>query len=358
MKRRGCAGNPGGLCDDIPHASNVMSQLATAGLSDRTRLVLIAGAPRCGTTAMSRYLGRHAQICLSNPKETHFFLSPTSAADPAASRDRYRRHHFPDLDWSHQVLLDGSISCLYSPDSARRVLAVFPDARFIVMLRNPVDLVHSYHGRLLFYRQETETDLQRAWDLQVDRANGRNIPTFCSNPEILRYREVGSLGRHLEAFFAAVGCERCLLVFYDDFIEDPGTSYRAALAFAGLPDDGRTEFPRKGRPRAYRSSWVQFMLSGAFLMPLLPVGAGSTAFYGRLARWSKPWRKRIRSLSAPKVERELLSPQARANLYLEFKDDIDRLARLTGRNLDSWRVAASSPEEALSQRVPAAGMAR
>ena len=307
---------------------------------------------------MSRYLGRHSDICLSSPKETHFFLSPTSAADPTVSRDRYRRHHFPDLSPSHQVLLDGSISCLYSPESAKRVLTVFPQARFIVMLRNPVDLVHSYHGRLLFYRQETEANLQRAWDLQVDRANGRNIPTFCSNPEILRYREVGSLGRHLEGLFAVVGRERCLLIFYDDFIRDPGASYRAALDFVGLPDDGRTEFPRKGRPRAYRSSWVQFMLSGAFLMPLLPVGAGSTALYGRLARWTKPWRKRIRSLSAPKIERESLSSQARLNLYLEFKDDIDRLARLTGRNLDAWRETEPAAGQMPAHPVSATGMAR
>ncbi len=306
---------------------------------------------------MSRYLGRHSQICLSNPKETHFFLSPSSAADPTTSRDRYRRHHFPDLTAAHQVLLDGSISCLYSPDSAKRVLAVFPQARFIVMLRNPVDLVHSYHGRLLFYRQETETDLQRAWDLQLDRASGRNIPTFCSNPDILRYREVGSLGRHLEAFFSAVGRERCLLIFYDDFIKDPRSSYCAALEFAGLPDDGRTEFPRKARPRAYRSSWVQFMLSGAFLMPLVPVGAGSTAFYGRLARWTKPWRKRIRSLSAPKVDRETLNPHSRAMLYREFEEDIDRLARLTGRNLDSWRATDLLPAEPTLQRASVTGVA-
>ena len=335
-----------------------MNSFAPTRLSEKTRLLLIAGAPRCGTTAMSRYLGRHPQVCLSNPKETHFFLSTSSAADPATSRDRYRRHHFPDLTAAHQVLLDGSISCLYSPDSAKRVLAVFPEARFIIMLRNPVDLVHSYHGRLLFYRQETETDLQRAWDLQADRANGRHIPTFCSNSEILQYREVGSLGRHLEAFLAAVGRERCLLIFYDDFIKDPRASYCAALKFAGLPDDGRTEFPRKARPRAYRSSWVQFMLSGAFLMPLLPVGAGSTAFYGRLARWTKPWRKRIRSLSAPKVDRASLSPRSRALLYQEFKDDIDRLASLTGRNLDSWHVPEASQVEPMPQRVPAAGVAR
>ena len=33
----------------------------------------IVGAPRCGTTALSKYLKRNPKICFSNPKEPHFF---------------------------------------------------------------------------------------------------------------------------------------------------------------------------------------------------------------------------------------------------------------------------------------------
>ena len=35
----------------------------------------IVGAPRCGTTSLSKYLKWHPQVRLSDPKETHFFTS-------------------------------------------------------------------------------------------------------------------------------------------------------------------------------------------------------------------------------------------------------------------------------------------
>lgn len=34
----------------------------------------LAGAPKCGTTAMSKYLAEHPNICVSAPKEPFFFV--------------------------------------------------------------------------------------------------------------------------------------------------------------------------------------------------------------------------------------------------------------------------------------------
>ena len=33
----------------------------------------VVGAPRCGTTAISKYLSDNPNICFSRPKEPHFF---------------------------------------------------------------------------------------------------------------------------------------------------------------------------------------------------------------------------------------------------------------------------------------------
>jgi hypothetical protein len=317
-----------------------MQASISASLSEATRILFIAGAPRCGTTAMSRYLGAHPNVCRSQPKETHFFLSPDSAIDANGSRKAYRRNHFSTLAPEQEMLLDGSISYLYSPEAAKRALSVFPESRFLVLLRNPVDLIHSYHSRLLFYSQESEPDLKRAWQLQEQRRNGHKIPWTCSNPKMLEYLEVGSLGRHLAAFLEAVGRDRCLCLLYDDFIGDPLRIYQQVLAFVGLPYDGRTAFPRKGFHRTFRSGWLQLIYSGAFLAPLLPVGSNSTAIYGRLARLMKPLRKRLRKLNSGDRPRVQLDDETRAMLALAFADDIAVLRNLTGFNLESWRAGA------------------
>ncbi|MEX0809202.1 MAG: sulfotransferase [Dongiaceae bacterium] len=325
-------------------------------LSATTKILIIAGAPRCGTTAMTRYLGAHPEICGSRPKETHFFLSPDSTDNIARSWETYRRNHFPNVLPAHNLLLDGSISYLYRPDAAKRALAAFPESRFLVMLRNPVDLVHSYHSRLLFYRQETEADLDRAWQLQGPRRNGQQVPWTCSDPKMLDYLEVGSLGRHVKALLEAVGRERCLWVFYDDFLTDPLGCYQQVLAFAGLPYDGRTDFPRKAPHRTYRSKSLQFLNSGAFLMAFLPVNPKSTALYGKLARATRPVRRLLRRANASETPRARLDAGTRSTLLQAFLDDIAVLETLTGRNLDSWRAdastAADSSDDIAPERTP------
>ena len=38
------------------------------------RSLFVVGAPRCGTTSLSKTLRRHPEICVSNPKETFYFV--------------------------------------------------------------------------------------------------------------------------------------------------------------------------------------------------------------------------------------------------------------------------------------------
>ena len=42
-----------------------------------------------------------------------------------------------------------------------------PDARLIVMLRNPVDIVHSLHSQFVYGFREDEKDFEKAWQLQA-----------------------------------------------------------------------------------------------------------------------------------------------------------------------------------------------
>ena len=37
---------------------------------------IVAGAPKCGTTSVFRYLADHPEVCASNVKETRFLIDP------------------------------------------------------------------------------------------------------------------------------------------------------------------------------------------------------------------------------------------------------------------------------------------
>ena len=109
----------------------------------------IIGAPRCGTTAISTYLAKNPNICFSRPKEPHFFSIVMDEKPDAGLHGDYLDLFFPHCGEGIQARGEGSVSYLYYPKAIERTQRLSPHARFIVMARNPVDMVHSYHARLL-----------------------------------------------------------------------------------------------------------------------------------------------------------------------------------------------------------------
>lgn len=295
----------------------------------------IVGAPRCGTSSMASYLRRHPEVCFSSPKETNFFIAADPRLSPEALRAQYVKAFFQPSP-ATRILGEGSVSTLYSVEAQKRAQACFPDAKFIVMLRNPIEMIRSYHARLLFVRQETEQDLQTAWDLQDERLAGRRIPRGCYDPRMLQYREAGSLGRATAALFETVGRENCMAIVHEDFVADTAAVYRKALEFIGLPDDNRTEFPRKNQNAGYRRAWLQAIYSGTFLGPLGGIVARHPHRLARLARLTRPLRKWVQRGNRVITNSPPLGPEMAVRLTEAFREDIRLLEKLLGRDLGGW----------------------
>jgi len=299
------------------------------------RSAFIVGAPRCGTTFLAKALARHPQICFSKPKETYFFVREAAAARPDGMREFLRRH-FHTLEDAHAVVAEGSPSTLYDPAVALRILELDPDARFVLSVRNPVELAPSFHARLLYMTDEDVPDFATAWSLQEARARGERIPWRCREPRMLQYRAVCGLAAHVEAFLGALGRERCHVVVFDDLAADPRKVYLALLEFLGLDDDGRTAFERKNENRDVARPWLQSLM----INPPRPLAAWLVHRERRglaVPLWVRRMRKRIKHTNTRKVAREALSPALRETLRAAFAADVERLGQVIGRDLSHWR---------------------
>src|SRR5262249_46179006 len=161
--------------------------------------------------------------------ETHYFSVFANATPDEQSPEHISHHYltryFPHRDAATLWLGDGSVSYLYSPAAIERILHIDPSARFIAMVRNPLEMLPSYHMRLLYTLDEEVADFAAAWALQDARAQGACIPRDCREPQLLKYREIGSMGRHLEQLIDIAGRQRVMTIVYDDFVTDSRTVY-------------------------------------------------------------------------------------------------------------------------------------
>jgi len=104
---------------------------------------LFIGGAKCGSTSFAIYLDAHPQVCIRGPKEPNFwswgqyqkeyqdfFVNESPIARPVA-----------------EVRVSGEFSTSYllHPLAPRRIYAALPEAKIILMLRNPVDRAYSHY---------------------------------------------------------------------------------------------------------------------------------------------------------------------------------------------------------------------
>jgi hypothetical protein len=111
------------------------------------------GAPRAGTTSLWDDLDRHPQIFMSPLKEPHFFCSYKPDFVPTVSDEDDYLRLFADAR-PGQLRGEASPSYLRDTQAPTAIARVRPDARIVVMLRDPVARAYSeYWHRVRYGRQ-------------------------------------------------------------------------------------------------------------------------------------------------------------------------------------------------------------
>jgi hypothetical protein len=298
----------------------------------------IVGGPRCGTTTLSRCLEQHSQVCFSKPKEPHYFSQLYGKTSLENIRTDYLDRFFSHAQPHHRAMGEGSTSYLYSEKAIRAILEFNPEAKFIVSVRNPIEVVHSFHYRLLYILEEDQVDFRKAWDLQEARAQGKHLPRLCRNPMMLQYGEVGRFGKYVEQLYQLAGPEKCMVVVFDDLKNNMLDVYKNLLTFINLDYDGRTEFPHKMMSKTYKFHWLNRLLwhppkrvEHAVKKLDAPLkGSKKQSIVSRVIT-------KIKQFNAIKKPLPPLEPHVRAILQESFSEDVDKLGQLLHRDLSHWK---------------------
>jgi hypothetical protein len=304
----------------------------------------IIGAPKCGTSTLINELRWHKQIYVPLAFEPQYFctdFSEDARKDTAAHGDSGlagmdEAHYmslFEDVKDQHLAVGEKSVIYLYSEVAVDNILKFDPNAKLIVMLRNPIDLVYSWHSQLHYSFIEDVEDFETAWNLQDSRQQGKNISKYCVLPLSLQYKEIGSLGKYLQKLYTKIPRERVHVIFMEDFHTDPDQIYADTLEFLNVKPAPRPDKRKMNANKRYRFRWLGEILAHSSRSPWhRPL---DKLLNLPLIR-KLPLRHRLHEWNKVHYKRPPLSPDIRARLIEEFRDDVNLLAELTGRDLDHW----------------------
>ena len=227
----------------------VRRRLVRGRLTTRTRTAslrelpdfVILGGQRCGTSSMYKYLGRHPQIAPSLRKETEYF---TIDYDKGES---WYRAHFPlrsrrrtaQLMGKRLVSFEATPDYLFDPRAPQRLAELLPDAKLVIMLRDPVERAFSHYHHNVRLGLE-DLSFRDAIEAEGDRI-APDIAAMYDNPldRVVSYRRYsylsrGHYGEQITRWFDLFDRDRFLFIIAEDFFEHPGDSLHSLEEFVGV----------------------------------------------------------------------------------------------------------------------------
>ncbi len=294
----------------------------------------LIGAPKCGTTALARYLSEHPGVCVSAPKEPHYLATDLPGLSLVNNDADYLNLYTKPAG---KVRVDASIWYLYSESAVANILERRPDARFVVMLRNPVKMVPSLHRQLRNALDEDVEDFATAWNLSEARARGQQVPAQCRAPSTLIYTKTAAFGEQIDRLLSLTGRERTLVLFQEELQRDARKVYCRVLEFLELADDGRTSFEVVNEAVEYKYGKIQ-----NFIKRDTPFVQALTAPVKKaLGVRSLGLRKALHNVNSRPPANTNIAPELAEEIARSYQDDMRRLATLLDRDLGAefgWRV--------------------
>lgn len=314
---------------------------------------LIIGAAKAGTTALHSFLVQHPDILMSKPKEPNFFLF--SAGEPDFSNiadnpqlyqasvrlyERIKKISVVDIEKYQQLfakgedkIARGDASPLYlsHPDCPAEIKKYLPDAKLVVILRNPVDRAYSSYLHMMRVGHETRNFRDALEQEPVDSDN-----FWCGYGDY--YIRPGFYAKQLKSYFALFDREKIKIYLYDDFVRDPQALIRDLYRFLGVNEEHEQDLSKRRNVSGVPKNRLMYNLSTGVFRKLT-----SSKRVNDLLRTLFPMAilKKIKaSIFEGGLQKTKIKPEDREYLMAIFREDILELQDLIQRDLSAWLTGA------------------
>lgn len=217
--------------------------------------LFIVGAAKAGTTSLFNYLQQHPQIFMSPLKEPNFFGSDikwegfradyrkatrfeaSSYFEQKPLRERHiafieKREFYLKLfenQESYSYRGEGSTSYLFSERAAQEIYDFNPEARILIVLREPVDRALSHYFMDLAGGGQTETEILSALTADYEAAQkGWGVSNL--------YIELGLYYKQLQRYFERFPKSQICVVDFKALTRDTAATMKMIFDFLELDD--------------------------------------------------------------------------------------------------------------------------
>jgi len=280
----------------------------------------IVGAPKAGTTSLYHYLNEHPQVEMSSQKEPDYF-SDKAIHQQGMYYDK-KRVNTPDkyeslfVQKESVVYGEGSVSYLFYDNVAEDIKKYNPNAKIIIMLRNPIERAFSHY--LMDYRLGLVSDSFE--NIIAKKSKCKNAHLFYQ-----QYIEVSKYAKQIQRYLDFFEKENILFIDYEEFKKNVSKSVDQAYNFLNISAEFSADVYTKYNAFVMpKNKGIRFIYSFVFLRRILtflfPIGLV----------------KNIKILLFKIDKKPKLLKETRIHLRKIFKNDIKKLEEVLGKDYSKW----------------------
>ena len=291
---------------------------------------LIVGAAKAGTSSLYYYLNQHPQIFMSSVKEPRFFapeLYTDYIKDPYRSGAKEHRSAPISVE-EYSALFDSvsyemaigeaSTEYLYVPKTPARIQYAVPDAKIIMVLRDPVERAFSAFCYQVRDGCETLTFEQALLAEKRRITQKKRWPGW-------HYKQAGFYYHQVKRYFDLFDPSQIKIYLYETLQDSSASVVRDVFQFLAVEDTFAPDLTRRNISAIPKNRMLQNLLIKdnpikTVFRPLIP----------------KQLRHSIRKQNLAK--KPALSPDIRQQLVLDYRADILKLQDLIQKDLSHWLI--------------------
>ena len=296
---------------------------------DRMPNLFLIGAAKAGTTALYDYLAQHPQVFLSQVKEPMFF-----------SRDEY---YARGLDWYEEFYFRGAENypvraeatphyLYWSEKVAPRIKEVYAErpVKFVVSFRDPVSRAYSWYWNMVREGRE-ELEFEEALRVEEYRLEQNRNELYQLGSMVYGYSAGSRYASLLEPYLELFSAEDFFFVFQDDLKSRLHETCANIFEFLGIESSIQISSSNSNpaampRSRLLHKTLRQRSPLKEFFKPFMPGGV----------------RRRLKSRMLQANLKETpyapLDPQLANELRSSYRTEIEKLEKISGRELSSWKL--------------------
>ena len=294
----------------------------------------IVGAAKSGTTSLYNYLRQFSQVFLPDVKEPVCFGSDLDFDTELCVRksihnmEEYLKLYESAQDCERRG--DATVWYLYSELAAQEIHDFDPDAKIVILLRNPVDVMQALHSEFLWDCNENIRDFAEAIQAQEARQNGEKLGPTTHFRQGLIYEDVVAYVDQVQRYIDVFGREKIFIGLFDDIVADSARVFRQVADYLELDAHFQPEVTHSNERKPAQLHRInQFFAARPKLRRILFSNVFSQAAKRRAIGIAT-------KLLGKRSPRKDLDPEIRRELLGRQEENITRLGQLLNRDLSHW----------------------